>query len=55
MMSPEPTDPTPPNAWFDSEYDLDSHEPTEPGSADVPLDPTDPDALHRLLQGLRKL
>ncbi len=53
MTSPEPTDPTPPNAWLAD--DLASTEQPEAGITEVPLDPTDPDALQRLLQALRKL
>ena len=56
MTGSEPTEPAPPNAWFDPEHDFDNSQPDELGVAGTnPLDPSDPDALPRLLQALRKL
>lgn len=55
MTGSEPIEPTPPNAWFNPEHDFDSSQPAEVGVAEVRFDPSDPNALPRLLQALRKL
>lgn len=56
MTSPQPTDPSSANPWFDPEHHFDSSQPTEVDIAETnPLDPTEPDALHRLLQALHNL
>ncbi len=52
-MCSEATDPTPANPF--AEHDIDSNQPAEARIAEVPLDPTNPDDLQRLLQALRKL
>lgn len=56
MTSPDPTNPAPPNPWFTPSCSS----PAYPGAENhddehEPIDPTDPDDLQYVLQGLRKL
>lgn len=55
MTGSEPTDSTRSNPWFDTECGFPNSQPTETDIAEIRFDPSDPDALHRLLQALRKL